>query len=60
MRTVAKASGLLLSETVPDNFILVCENAYPGRMKSVANKRADSKNFLIVFHFAGMSWRIEV
>jgi hypothetical protein len=51
MRTVTKASGLLLSETIPDNFILFCENTYPGRMHKIADKRAKSKNFLIAFSF---------
>ena len=52
MRTVTRERGLILSETVPDNFILVCENAYPGRMDRRVAKRADNKNFLIAFRVA--------
>jgi hypothetical protein len=52
MRTVTSARGLLLSETVPDNFSLVCESTCPGRMKRKWANKADNKNFLIAPGFA--------
>ena len=60
MRIVTKASGLLLSETVPDNFILVCENTYPGRMNRTVRKMTESKDLPISFGFADVFRETEV
>jgi hypothetical protein len=41
------ASGNL--ETVSDNFILVWEKRYPGKMNNTVVNIADNKNFLLAF-----------
>ena len=60
MRTVTKARGLLLSETVPDNFMIVCENTYPGSRNRTPVKRPDSKMFRMAVRFADVFGLIEV
>lgn len=49
MRTVTRDSGLVLSETVPDNFNLFCAKTNPGRMNKIESKRAGSKNLAMGF-----------
>jgi len=52
IRTVTNASGLLLSETVPDNLILVWENACTGRLNRTVATRAKSKILLMILVLA--------
>ena len=59
IRTVARPRGLLLSDTVPDSFILVCENRYTGSMQRTAGKKAVSKIFRMDFGFAGGFSKLE-
>ena len=42
-------SGLVLSETVPDNFDLFCAKTNPGRVNKIEIKRAGSKNLAMGF-----------
>ena len=51
-RTVTRAKGLLLSDTVPVSFVLFWENEVVGRKNNIAGKIKSNKNFLITNDFA--------